>query len=175
MNFSSPFGKLSSRNSLGRRQPTFGIPKTFFKKLNHLFYKFIWNGGNDRVKRDILCNNYEHGGLRMFDPLLFSQAQKFIWVKQLLDPNYSSFWKTLEMSVLEMFHPDWKILFMSDAPDCVLNTLSNCQLIESIKLWYLYKNKIMDNLGWSDFHVQDPIWWNKNVRLKSKKFFFYPV
>ena len=53
----------------------------------------------------------EHGGLRMFDPLLFSQAQKFIWVKQLLDPNYSSFWKTLEMSVLESFHPDWKILF----------------------------------------------------------------
>ena len=64
---------------------------------------------------------------------------------------------------------------MSDAPDCVLNTLSNCQLIESIRLWYLYKNKIMDNLGWSDFHLQDPIWWNKNVRLKSKKFFFYPV
>ena len=151
------------------------IPKTFFKKLNHLFYKFIWNGGNDRVKRDILCNNYEHGGLRMFDPLLFSQAQKFIWVKQLLDPNYSSFWKTLEMSVLESFHPDWKILFMSDAPDCVLNTLSNCQLIESIKLWYLYKNKIMDNLGWSDFHLQNSIWWNKNVCLKSKKFFFYPV
>ena len=151
------------------------IPKTFFKKLNYLFYKFIWNGGNDRVKRDIFCNDYEHGGLRMFDPLLFSQAQKFIWVKQLLDPTYSSFWKTLEMSLLENFHPDWTILFKSDAPDCVLNTLPNCQLIESIKLWYLYKNKITENLGWSDFHLQDPIWWNKKVRLKSKKFFFYPV
>ena len=64
------------------------IPKTFFNKLNHL-YKFIWNGGNDRVKRDIICNDYDHGGLKMFDPLLFFQAQKSIWVKQLLDPNYS--------------------------------------------------------------------------------------
>ena len=27
----------------------------------------------------------------------------------------------------------------------------------------------MENLGWSDFHLQDPIWWNKKVRLKSKK------
>ena len=151
------------------------IPKTFFKKLNHLFYKFIWNGGNDRVKRDILCNDYDHGGLRMFDPLLFFQAQKSIWVKQLLDPNYSSFWKTIEMSILEDFHPDWTILFRSDPPDCVLNTIPNCQLIDTIKLWYLYKNKIMENLGWSDFHLQDPIWWNKKVRLKSKKFFFYPV
>ena len=24
-------------------------------------------------------------------------------------------------------------------------------------------------------HLQDPIWWNKNVRLKTKKFFFYTV
>ena len=38
--------------------------------------KFIWNGGNDRVKRDISCNDYEHGGLRMFDLQLFSYAQK---------------------------------------------------------------------------------------------------
>ena len=44
-------------------------------KLNHLFYKLIWNGGNERVKRDILCNDHEHGGLRMFDLHLFSYAQ----------------------------------------------------------------------------------------------------
>ncbi len=111
----------------------------------------------------------------MFDPLLISQAQKSIWVKQLLDPNFSSFWKTLEISVLDNFHLDWTILFRSDPPDCILNSLSNCQLIETIRLWYLYRNKVMDNLGWSDFHLQDPIWWNKKVRLKSKKFFFYPV
>ena len=82
------------------------IPKTFFKKLNHLFYKFIWNGGNDRVKRDILCNDNDHGGLRMFDPLLFFQAQKSIWVKQLLDPTTPVFGKKIEMSILEDFHPN---------------------------------------------------------------------
>ena len=52
------------------------IPKIFFKKLNHLFsFKFIWNGGNGRVKRDVLCNDYEHGGLRMFNLHLFSYAE----------------------------------------------------------------------------------------------------
>ena len=50
--------------------------------------------------------------------------KKFIWVKQLLDPGYYSFWKILEMSVLENFHSDWTILFRTVAPDCVLNTLS---------------------------------------------------
>ena len=91
------------------------------------------------------------------------------------EPAYSSFWKILKMSVLENFHPDWTILFKTDAPNCILNTLSNCQLFETIKLWYLYKNKIKGNLDWSNFHLQDPISWNKDVRWKSKKFFFYPV
>ena len=27
------------------------IPKSFFKQLNTLLFKFIWNGGNDRVQR----------------------------------------------------------------------------------------------------------------------------
>ena len=95
-----------------------------------------------------MCNDFDKGWLRMIDPLIFSQAQKFIWIKQLLDPNYSSFWKVLEMSILEKFYQDWTVLFRSDAPDSVLNTLSNCQLIESIKLWYLDKNKI-----WKKFRL----------------------
>ena len=100
------------------------IPKIFFKKLSLLFYKFIWNGSNDRVKRDILCNDYEHGGLRMIDLHLFSYIQKSTWVKQLLDPAYTPvFGKFLEMPVLENFHPDWTILFRTDVPNCILNTL----------------------------------------------------
>ena len=33
------------------------IPNSFFKQLEKLFYKFIWNGGNDRVKRKCMCND----------------------------------------------------------------------------------------------------------------------
>ena len=75
----------------------------------------------------------------MFDLHLFSYAQKSIWVKQLLDPAHSSFWKILEMSVLENSYPDWAILFRTDAPNCILNTVSNCQLIETIKLIFIQK------------------------------------
>ena len=60
------------------------MPKIFLKKLNTLFFKFIWNGGNDRVKRKYLLNNYSDGGLRMVDIETFSQAQKMVWAKHLL-------------------------------------------------------------------------------------------
>ena len=79
------------------------IPVHFFKDLNTMFYKFIWNGGNDRVKRQRLCNEYSMCGLRMIDPYIFSLAQKMIWVKQLLDDDYDSLWKHIELSVLDQF------------------------------------------------------------------------
>ena len=31
------------------------IPKSFFKDLEKLFFKFIWSGGNDRVERKYMC------------------------------------------------------------------------------------------------------------------------
>lgn len=37
----------------------------------------------------------------------------------------------------------------------------------------MYREKIKENLGYKDYHLQDLIWWNRKVRLKSKKFFFY--
>ena len=46
------------------------------------FLKFIWRGGNDRVKR---------GGLRMVGVVVFSQTQKMVWTKHLHDPNHSGF------------------------------------------------------------------------------------
>ena len=37
-----------------------------------MFYKFIWNGGNDRAQRACIRNNYNDCGLRMIDPYHFS-------------------------------------------------------------------------------------------------------
>ena len=65
-----------------------------------MLFKFIWSNGNDRVKRDFLCNDYDEGGLRMINPLVFAQAQKMSWVARLLDENYNSAWKVIELKTL---------------------------------------------------------------------------
>lgn len=150
------------------------IPKIFFKKLNTLLFKFIWNGGNDRVKRNFLFHDYTEGGLRMIDVAAFSQAQKLVWAKKMLDPDYESTWKHIESTVLSHFHSDVSVLWKTNAPDCVLNLLKNCQLAETIKTWYIYKEKVKENLGYGNYHLQDPIWWNRDIRLKTKRFFYYP-
>ena len=44
--------------------------KLFFKKLNTMFYKFIWYGKRDKI-RSMLMNDYKNGGLKMIDPKSF--------------------------------------------------------------------------------------------------------
>ena len=43
------------------------IPKWVVQKLNKLSYNFVWNGHPDKVKRSVLINTYENGGLQMLD------------------------------------------------------------------------------------------------------------
>lgn len=103
----------------------------------------------------------------MVDVVAFSQAQKMVWAKQLLDPDYVSDWKAIEVNALTQFHYDKTILWKTSAPISVLNSLKNTQLAETIQVWYLYRDKVKDNLGYGDYILQDPIWWNKKIRLKT--------
>ena len=122
------------------------IPKIFFKELNTMFYSFIWNGCKDRVQRNLMYNDFQHCGLKMIDAYSFSIAQKMTWIKCLLDDNFHSTWKTIELSFLEKFHEDKDILWKSHAPENVLNSIGNSQVAESIRSWYIFRQEATKNL-----------------------------
>ena len=46
---------------------------------------FLWNGKGDKIKRDIIINNYPAGDLKMIDILSFNKALKATWIKKYLD------------------------------------------------------------------------------------------
>ena len=50
-----------------------------------IFFKFLWDGKGDKIKRDIMINEYEDGGLKMINIRLFTQALKLSWVRSYLD------------------------------------------------------------------------------------------
>ena len=37
------------------------------KEVNKLFFSFLWNDKGDKIKRDIMINDYSNGGLKMLD------------------------------------------------------------------------------------------------------------
>ena len=70
-------------------------PDHFFKEVNEIFFKFIWNNKPDKVKRNILCNTIkDNGGLKMVEISNFDKSSKTKWIKLLMDGNTRP-WKGL--------------------------------------------------------------------------------
>ena len=64
-----------------------------FKKLNTMFYKFIWYGKRDKIKRSMFMNDYKNGGLKIIDQTYFCKYLKLIWIKRLVSSN--GLWQNL--------------------------------------------------------------------------------
>ena len=96
---------------LGRIQivKTFAIPKFMYKailipvsqdlisEINKLLYGFIWKG-KDKVKRSVLINDIDDGGLKMLDIQSMISAQRVTSLKKYMEV-YNSTWK----SILDFF------------------------------------------------------------------------
>ena len=70
------------------------------KKLNSILFRFIWNNGADKVKRSILVQDYEHGGLKMLDMHSFLASLKCSWLKRLYWAKHDTIWASIAKEML---------------------------------------------------------------------------
>ena len=122
-------------------------------------------------------NDFSHCGLRMIDPYDFALAQKMTWVKSLLDKNHDSVWKTIACASLKKFHENQDILWISHAPESILKSLNNIQLADSLRTWYIFFRegacKNIFGKSFCDIGICQSLWFNKQIRSKSKQFLYY--
>ena len=60
-------------------------PAWFIDQLDELFIKYLWNDKPPRLKKDVIINDFEHGGLKMTNLKCYIAAQKINWIKNLLN------------------------------------------------------------------------------------------
>jgi len=46
------------------------------KQINDLFFDFLWNSKSDKIKKNVISQNYGNGGHRMTDIASFNEALK---------------------------------------------------------------------------------------------------
>ena len=63
------------------------------QEINSLFYKFLWSDKVDKIKRNVMINNYPEGGIKMIDIISFDKSLKAVWVKKYLDNESCGHWK----------------------------------------------------------------------------------
>ena len=70
-------------------------PRELIKRLDILFFNFLWNLGPDRVKRSIIIKDLSAGGLRMVNINVFIKSLKITWLRRVIQNSKNVSWYTL--------------------------------------------------------------------------------
>ena len=85
------------------------------KDLTLLFYKFIWNGKRDKIKRKMLYTSLEEGGLNLTEINIFMDSLKVTRIRKMLKEDKSR----------------WMTLLKEDVPDLDLQKYSGSRFLFS--------------------------------------------
>ena len=77
------------------------VEDSIIKRIEKLFYNFIWTNNVHKVKKSTIIALIEDGGLGMIDLKSCYQAAKGSWVRRLLN-NDNSKWKELTWAMLDI-------------------------------------------------------------------------
>ena len=156
-------------------------------KVNHLFislpnprkevisllcrdiFEFIWKSKCDKVKRQIVSQDFLKGGLKMLDINNFIASLKCTWIKTLTNGNKP--WIDIFLAV---HGKDFVQKFLDFGDDFILNTLkqeNNAFWEDVLKSWLCFiKTRNNVNVTKSNFHAF-PIWYNSEIKINNKTIF----
>ena len=125
---------------------------------------FLWDDKQPRIKKEILYNGYENGGLKL--PHLDTKANKITWVKRLMVADNNCMWKILAQNIFKI---EVSVLFEMNATFVDLQNLLKTKLNsfwrDVLRAWcdYNYKNSI------DKYSIQQQvIWYNSFIRINNK-------
>ena len=133
-----------------------------------MFYKFLWNK-TERVKRVVLTQKYEHGGLKMLNIEMFRKRALCKWVKKITtqittNPIFIS------NVILNNIVPELLLLKFNTS---FLNITRSISRVLNLPVFYKdlveswYDCKEIDG----SLHSGDVFWLNENITYKGKTLF----
>lgn len=127
-------------------------PLILLKELEKIFFKFIWNSGPDRIKRNILIKNLDAGGQRMVHLYSFIKALKISWLRKVLHQNDNAAWIYISsvnfkklftlgglyasQQSLNMINPFWKDVLQHWSYFCKALKIESIQQVLNSPIWF---------------------------------------
>ena len=62
------------------------LPDWFLKKMESMFFKFIWNGP-DNIQRNVMIQDLSKGGIKMVDVQSSASAQQLYWIQRIKEAD----------------------------------------------------------------------------------------
>ena len=168
----SIIGKILILKTFGMSQFIFlanliPFPEEKIKEINEICYEFIWNSKTCKVKRNIMIQDYEQGGMRMPDLKTIIKVQKLKWIKLVMN-NHDAFWinsmkQLIGVSNLKLFFLcNWdindyciKCKFYKELLECFCEVrYIDSSDSEGISSQYIYYNKLL-KIGGNYFYIPE--------------------
>ena len=139
-------------------------PTYFIKEVKKVMFNFIWNNKVERIKRSVLCNSYDSGGLNMIDLDSFVKGLKCAWVKRYLNDQPGD-WKLFFDYHLHKFGKNF--LFRCNISPSDFTGMDDIFIKHVCLAWASFSYKIPNN----EFQNQ-LIWNNSCIRIGNAPVFF---
>ena len=157
-------GKIQVIKSLVLSQLTYILTplatnQSFINEINKIFYRFLWNNKGDKIKRTVLINDYENGGLKMVDLFSLNKSLKTTWIGKYLDTSNRRKWK--EIVFLELEKHGGSLIFKG-----------NLNKIDSLKTFPVTNNftkELFEGvIKTKQQFLEQPLWHNSLIRIDNK-------
>ena len=141
------------------------------KQINDLFFDFLWNSKGDKIKRNVIIQNYGNGGLRMIDIASFNKALKSVWIRKYLDESNKGKWKVFFDAELEKLGGQTVFRGNLDIKDSkkLANNLSPF-LKEILEIWS--ELNYQGSIETVESFLTQSLWYNSLIRVMDKPIFY---
>ena len=169
----SLFGKVTVIKSFILSKITFiatncTIPEEMIKKLNSILFGYIW-GKRDRIKRNVLINDIEYGGIGMVDVESYLHSLKSRWLERIIgdELNHSN-WSFFARHHLNALGENY---LCAKFKHITMKSLPQLNLLPKFYQEVIIGNsKTLENavpISHDDI-MTEIIWGNKHIRYASK-------
>ena len=140
------------------------VPENIIKHVDDLFFDFIWPSGKHHVKKKVLIQEIESGGLKMPDISSMLKAVKLGWLKRLCvkETLYTHFASSLigrgEVSSFMKYKCDTK--YLVGVPNFYR---------QLFHFWYELHSRPPEG---ADEILDEYLWYNRSILIDKKPIFF---
>lgn len=167
----TPFGKITVIKSIALPKLNhlfLGLPnpsEEFFKRLQNMCFTFLWKGGPDRIKRSVIIQGKEFGGLRMIDIEKFNDALKVSWIRRTFKEGKNCF------KIHDVFCPfaERILMFGSDFIKNNIEPIRNPFWKDTYKALHKFTVSYKP-VNWNDV-LCTPLWYNSNIKVGRRSCF----
>ena len=140
-------------------------PQYVIDEIDSLFFNFIWPNKKQHVKKKVLIQSIENGGLKMPDIASMIKASKLTWIKRFLtkENNFTN------VAKLNCNIPDFSKYFAHNMSRTFIDPIPSTFYSQILDFWDELRETQLCKMNINDV-LNEKLCYNKNILLDHKPF-----